>query len=131
MGVDCGDQVEQTADDQELGAVVAESDRDGACSPAHHSGENIEQAEPELAGEAEDIEDVASAGRVNFALQAETDQVHAEDRGEEEKATSPFAEEQVAGAGYEPSRQQNQCGEAGFLSGNALGDLLCFSCHRC
>jgi len=79
VGVDCGDDVEQAADYEELGAVVAEGDGDRACSQAEDAGDEVEHAETELADEAEDVEYVAGVGRVDLALQAEADEVHPKD----------------------------------------------------
>ncbi len=79
MGVDGGDEVEQAADYEELGAVVAKSDGDRACSQAEDAGDEVERAEAELADEAEDVEYVAGVGCVDFALQAEADEVHPKD----------------------------------------------------
>ncbi len=129
--VDGGDEVEEAVDGEELGAVVGECVDDGGCAPAEDVGEGIECAGAELAGEAEDVEDVAGVGRVDFAVETEADEVHAEDGDEEEEAADVLAEEDVTRTGNEPAEEEGEGGDAGFFAGDALDDLgLLRGCHR-
>jgi hypothetical protein len=111
--VDGGNEVEEAGDGEELGAVVGEGVDDGGRAPAEEVGEGVEGAGAELAGEAKDVEDVAGVGRVDFAVETEADEIHAEDGDEEQEAADVLAEEHVARAGDKPA-ERDDGGEWGY-----------------
>ena len=73
MGVDGGDDVEQTGDDDELGSVVGGGYLDGGLAEIEEAGEDVEEAVAEVAGEVEDVEEVACVGGVDLAFEGEAD----------------------------------------------------------
>src|SRR5271165_3124656 len=96
MGVYGSDDIEQTGDDDEAGAVVGGSDLDGVRAEAELAADQIKKAAAQVAGDAEHVEDVLGAGE-ELALHGESEEEHAPDGSEEQAAANPFALNEVSG----------------------------------
>src|SRR5713226_4807653 len=65
VGVGHTDEVQQTRDDDVLGAVIGGGVRDGTRSPVHGPGDDIQAARTHIAHESQDVKDVATIGPVD------------------------------------------------------------------
>jgi hypothetical protein len=121
VGIDGRDDVEEAAYDDEFGAVVGGGHLNGGGAQIEDAGENVEDAVAEVAGEVEDVEDLAGVGGVDFALEREANDEHGEDGERDETAAYPFAEHEVACSGDEPSGDEDHRGEGGRLGARCGG----------
>ena len=113
VGVDGGNEVEQTGNDHELGAVVGGDQLDGALAEREDAGDDVEEASAKVAGEAQHFEGVAGVGHVDLGLHGEAQGKHDGDRDKQEEGADPVTGEKVTGAGHQPAEEERGVGEAG------------------
>ena len=110
MRVNGGDDVEQAGDDDEFGAVIGDRGLHGCSAKADGAADEVEQAAAEIAGHAEQIEYVLRAG-VELTLHGQAEHEHGDDGDGEQCASNPLAEQEMAGAGDEPSGDEGKVNE--------------------
>lgn len=115
VSVDGGDDVEQAGDNDEAGAVIGGGDLHLIRTEAEHSAGDKEKAVTEVAGKAEGIEDVMRAG-VELALHGDAEGKHANDGDGNQRSPPPFAQEEVTGAGDQPSCNERPVSKSATLS---------------
>jgi hypothetical protein len=102
VGVDGGDDVEETGDDDEAGAPVSNGELGGVRTETHDPTNHVEESAAEVAEEAKHFEDVVGVG-VELALHGETDGEHADDGDSEQGAATPLAKQEMSRAGDQPT----------------------------
>src|SRR5689334_14005291 len=68
VGVGDADEVQQSCDDQELGAIVRGGVGNRAMAPALHPGHDVEPACAHIADETQNVQNVAAVGMVHASL---------------------------------------------------------------
>ena len=71
MGVDCRDDVQQTSDDKELGAIIAERHRHAGLAQVAEFGNEVEETGTKLSDKAEDVQQLAvwmAEGRIQAVI---------------------------------------------------------------
>ena len=76
----------------------------GICTAAgseveEDAGNGVEEAGAEVAGEVQDVEEIAGVGRVDLALERESYDEHREDGDEEESGADPLLRRRWPGPG--------------------------------
>src|SRR2546425_10859776 len=102
VGVGHADKIQQARDNNVLCAVISRGVRDGALSPIHGPGHDIESSRAHIAQESEDVEGVAAIEPVDASLDQQPDNDHAEDGGHDQKSADPPLRTGMPGAGTQP-----------------------------
>lgn len=111
MGIYGRNDIEQSSDDNEAGAVVGCGDLNGISAQTHLTANQIEETAAKIAGEAEHIQDGLSTG-VELALHRDAEDKHAADCEQEQCAANPFALYEMARPWQEPASQKRPVLEA-------------------
>jgi len=125
--IDGGDEVEQSGNDDELGAVVGGHQLYSGLSEGKDARHEIREAGADVREEPEHVEGVAGIGQVDLGLHGNAESKHQTNGGEQQDGTDPVPGEQVSGSGNQPAKQKG-----GILSPlRADGWSLRFRSHLC
>src|SRR6185369_8212729 len=133
VGVGGADEIQQSGDNQKLGAVVGSGVGNCAMSPALHPGHDVEAACTHVAHESENVQDIAAVGLVDTALHEQAKDEHDGDRGHDQQTTNPALLDEMPRARDEPRDSRRNDRHAGGrrhgcilrFYGSALGRI----CH--
>jgi len=92
MRIDSGDDIQQASDDDEDFAVVGDGGLLWLAAPARSAADEVEHAAAQVAGHAEQAENVLRAG-VDLALHGKAHDEHGDDGDSDQRAANPLADE--------------------------------------
>src|SRR2546428_2612790 len=106
VGVGHADKIQQARDNNVLCAVISRGVRDGALSPIHGPGHDIESSRAHIAHESEDVEDVAAIEPVDASLHQQPENEHADDGGHEQHSAHPALLDEMSVVRNQPGHRR-------------------------
>src|SRR5277367_3571471 len=120
MRVDRCNDVKQSGDYDEAGAVVGRGDLDGICAEAKLAADEIEESAAEITGKAQHIQNILGAGE-KLALHGDAEDEHAAYGEKQQGSANPFALHEMPCSGEKPACQERSvlesCGGRGLRGG--------------
>src|SRR5439155_25635098 len=103
IGVGHADEIQQPRDNNEFGAIVGGSVRNGALSPVHNAGHDIKSSRSQITHESQDVENISAIRTIHAPLHGEPKEKHGSDGEHDQQTTNPAFLDEVLRARNKPS----------------------------
>src|ERR1043165_9213494 len=89
VGIGYADEIQQSCDDQKLGAIIGGGVGNCAVSPVLYARHDVKSARTHVTDKSQNVQDVASVGQVDSPLHHQSQHKHDADRRHEQRAANP------------------------------------------